>query len=196
MQARQSRSGELDQRGRWTRPADSAGCRRRAPWPSSAWTSSVDRPFGQVDELGREQFVHRRHVDAVEARRDDRRAGDADVDLPAPPRFADPCNSTCIVVERTIVSSTSSTRLPSRTSRQRRVLGFGLASAVGAAFDERPAAVAVAHQPFDARGSPSAKAIASAAALLVSGTGTTIVSSSMRHGLQPGQLLAQRVRER
>ena len=60
---------------------------------------------------------------------------------------------------------------------QRRVFEPGLGGAVGGALDERPADVAVAHQPLD-RGDLSAKAMASAAALAVSGTGTTIVSAS------------------
>ena len=60
---------------------------------------------------------------------------------------------------------------------QGRVLEPGLAGAVGVPLDERPADVAVAHQPLDRR-DLEANAMASAAAFAVSGTGTTIVSAS------------------
>ncbi len=60
-------------------------------------------------------------------------------------------SSTLIVVERTIESSTRSTRLPSSTSRSGVYLVCGLALAAVAAFDERAARVAIADQPFDAR---------------------------------------------
>ena len=76
------------------------------------------RQRAALQELRREQLADRRHVDAVEAGGDDRRAGHADVDFPRLPAPAGSAASrTFSVVARTIESSTSSTRLPSSTSR-------------------------------------------------------------------------------
>ena len=102
--------------GRPRPAAGRTGCRPRAPSAIASCSATVGTFAGH--ELRREQLLHRGHVDAVEARRDDRRAGDADVDLlrPAAGR-AGGAAALLSVVLRTIESSTSSTRLPCSTSR-------------------------------------------------------------------------------
>ena len=103
-----------------------------------------------VQELRREKLADGGHVDAVKAGRDDRRAGDADVNFPRPADLPDP-------LQQGLQSRAADDRvfdqqhpLAFEHFAQRRVLRFGLAVAVAAALDERPPAVAVADQPFDA----------------------------------------------
>ena len=69
----------------------------------------------------------------------------------ARPRRGSRWTSARIVVERTMLSSTSRTRLPARTSGRGVYLRRALARAVGGPFDEGAADVAVAHQALDAR---------------------------------------------
>ena len=63
-------------------------------------------------EVGRDQLLPRRHVDAVEARPLDRRARDADVDLGGARPRGGPATICFVVVPRTIESSTTTRRLP------------------------------------------------------------------------------------
>ena len=67
----------------------------------------------------------------------------------APPRSRISCTRARMVVDRTMLSSTSKTRLPAEDLGQGRVLEPGLGGAVGRSLDERPAHVAVAHQALD-----------------------------------------------
>ncbi len=100
-----------------------------------------------------------------------------------------------MVVERTIESSTSKTRFPSSTSRNGVYFVCAAVLRSLATLDEGAARIAVADQSLARRELPAQYAIESAAALLVSGTGTTIVSSSIgsrrSSQFQPRQFLAQ-----
>ena len=90
-----------------------------------------------------------------------------------------------------MLSSTSSTRLPSRTSGSGVYFEPGLGGAVGRALDERPADVAVAHQPFD-RGQAQCEGHGVGGGLGRVGHRHDDRVGVERHVLQPGQFLAQR----
>ena len=103
-----------------------------------------------VQEVRGEQFAHGGHVDAVKARRDDGRAGHADVDFLGPAQLPDPPqkHSQRRGADDRILDQDHSFAF--QHFAQRRVFSLGLALPVAAAFDERPAAVAIADQAFHA----------------------------------------------
>ena len=126
--------------------AERIGAQRARP-SRPALPRSAGRP---CRNLRREQLADRRHVDAVEARRDDRRAGHADVNLAGPAQLANPLEQHPHRRRADDRVLDQEHPLAFEHFAQRRVLGLGLALAAAAAFDERAAGVAVADQPFDA----------------------------------------------
>ena len=129
-----------------------------------------------LHEPRRKQLTDGGHIDPIETRRDDRRTGDADVDFPGPAALAQ------IVQQRLHRRAADNGILDEQHALahqhfpQRRVLQLHTLGAI-LPFDERAADVAIADESLDRRDTQS-KAMASAAALPVSGTGTTMVSRS------------------
>ncbi len=143
-----------------------------------------------MQEVRGEQLVDRGHVDAVKAGGHNRRASHADMNLAGPALFANAADQHFHGrrADDRVLDQQHAFAL--QHFAQRRVLGFDLALAVGAPFDEGAARVAIADQSFQ-RGNLELESHRVGRRLAGVGHGHHDRVFVDRHRFQPGQFFAQ-----